>query len=84
MYAMMIDNIGGLVSDESLTGETGSGSFQMWQKLAKKYNPYFLKWSNTHNRYNIMPVKEFNKEMMEPGSSDEHFMVSKDPIKGDN
>jgi GNAT superfamily N-acetyltransferase len=80
MYDFMIDTVGGLVSDKSLTGEEGKGSFQMWQKLAKDYNPYFLRWKD--NRYQTIPVKEFNREMMT--SSDENFMVSKKPVPSDN
>jgi hypothetical protein len=74
----MIDQVGGLVSDKSLTGEEGRGSFQMWQKLAKEYNPYFLRWNSNKNVYETIPVKEFSREMMT--SSDENFMVSKKPV----
>jgi hypothetical protein len=48
-----------LISDASLTGRgLKKGSFQLWEKLSKKYNPYVLKIGK---RSRILPVQSFSK-----------------------
>lgn len=71
-YTHMIDKyMHTLSSDNTLTGETGKGSFDLWAKLGKIY-PY--KYIYNENNDKLTPVDGFNRDMM--NYDNEHFVVS--------
>lgn len=74
-YKWLINRFGGIISDKSLTGEKGHGSFQLWQKISKEYPTYIWKSKET----TIIPIQgEITDKMM--GNSKDHFISSKEPI----
>lgn len=63
VYTYMIDKyMHTLMSDETLTGETGKGSFDIWVKLGKKY-PFKYIYNTSSRRYR--QVQEFTRDMMD-------------------
>jgi hypothetical protein len=78
-YKQFIDRYGGLMSDSTLTGESGSkGSFQLWQRLGKEY-PYRYILDKSSDPVSFEPVEAFTREMMGDDEESEwtHFVVSK-------
>lgn len=73
LYDLIIKVYKGIISDATLTGEEGYGSFHTWQSLAKNYNAYIIRSDDT-----ITPVSNITKDMM--GSLRERFMMSKYPF----
>lgn len=74
LYDFVISKYKGVISDATLTGEKGAGSFQVWQSLAKRYKTYLIDTMNGK----VTPVKGFEKTMM--GNHAERFMVSLHPF----
>lgn len=74
LYDFVINKYKGLISDATLTGEFGPGSFQTWESLGKKYKPYMINTMNGEAK----PVAGFDKKMM--GNHAERFMVSQHPF----
>lgn len=77
-YAVAVEKYGGLVSDRTLSGAEGKGSFNIWQNLSKKYIPYLL--ITRQGKSQIKPVKEFDPKVV-MGDDSIRLMVSKKPIK---
>jgi len=77
-YDIAINRYGGLISDRTLSGADGKGSFNIWQNLAKKYNPYLL--TTKQGKSQITPVKQFDPNSV-MDNMDVRLMVSKKPIK---
>jgi len=72
VYTYMIEKyMHTLMSDETLTGETGKGSFDLWVKLGKRY-PYKYIYNTSSRRYR--KVEGFTRDMME--DEVERFIVS--------
>lgn len=76
MYELLISKTGGVISDNSLTGEVGAGSFDIWHYLSKNYHAYVIK---TGKKPTISAVNTISRDMM--GDSSELFMVTKEPLK---
>lgn len=75
-YSWLIDYYKGIISDETLTGEEGHGSFQSWQKISKNYPTYIWKSKETA----IIPLDgEIISDSMMKNKTD-HFMAAKKPI----
>jgi hypothetical protein len=81
-YTFAIDNyLNTLMSDYSLTGETGGkGSFDLWVKLGKTYQFKYL--HDIRKPKNFQPVKEFTRDMM--GDQNIRFVVSKTNLSRNN
>lgn len=60
MYAALMTNYGGMKSDTTLTGESGKGSFDIWEKLGNKYNSYLY----DEDKGKIKQVPNFTRKMM--------------------
>lgn len=77
MYEALMSAYGGIISDKTLTGETGAGSFNIWERLGNKYHSYIL------YKGQLTPVQGFHREDMEDNddNADKRFVVSKDEIK---
>jgi hypothetical protein len=76
VYTYMIDKyMHTLSSDDTLTGENGKGSFDLWVKLGKRY-PYKYIYNNSSRRYKR--VEGFTRDMM--GYEGESFVVSQHQI----
>lgn len=73
LYDYVINKYKGVISDATLTGEVGNGSFQVWQSLAKRYKTYLIN-SMTGK---VWPVDGFGKHAM--GDHEERFMVTLHP-----
>jgi hypothetical protein len=72
VYTYMIEKyMHTLMSDATLTGETGKGSFDLWMKLGKKY-PY--KYIYNTSNYRRTQVSDFTRDMM--GNEKNRFVVS--------
>jgi GNAT superfamily N-acetyltransferase len=74
LYDFIIKLHKGIISDATLTGEDGYGSFQVWQSLNKKYKTYIV---NTVNGI-INPLPIITREHM--GDHNERFMVTLHPF----
>lgn len=74
MYDFIVRRYKGLISDATLTGKEGVGSFQVWQSLSKKYNPYIF---NRETGF-ITPSKPFTSVNMK--SHEERLMVTRYPF----
>jgi hypothetical protein len=73
-YSIIVDRFGGVISDRSLSGAEGKGSFQLWQKLAQQYPAYLL--MSDKGKVTKQKVKEFDpKQVM--GLPNIRLMVSK-------
>ena len=77
-YNVAVEKYGGLVSDRTLSGAEGKGSFNIWQNLSKKYNPYLL--ITNQGKRQIKPVKQFDPNVV-MGDDSIRLVVSKKPIK---
>lgn len=76
VYTHMIDKyMHTLSSDNTLTGETGKGSFDLWVKLGKIY---LYKYIYNENNNKLTPVDGFTRDMMQ--YDNEHFVVSTEDI----
>lgn len=76
LYDYAIRNYGGIISDKTLSGFDGKGSFQLWQALSKdvRYSCYLLHIEND-KVIKTEPVKEITRDMM--GSNKVRFMATK-------
>ena len=78
-YTFMIDKyMHALASDETLTGETGKGSFDLWVKLGKTYPYKYLYKSSNPPR--LKQVKEFTRDMMGDDKWQWAFVVSQTKV----
>jgi hypothetical protein len=77
MYKTLIGYLGGLVSDEKLTGEHVHGSFNIWASLGKELYTYVIQPDDS-----ITEVGNFDKSMMD--SENKRFMVTEDEYEQDN
>jgi hypothetical protein len=76
LYRTMIDYLGGLVSDNTLTGDKSIGSYHTWKSLSKYYNSYLIPDDECSN--DIKEVGIFTKKMCK--SAETRFMVSIDEV----
>ena len=77
LYRILIDTVGGVVSDASLTGEDGKGgSYILWKRLSKIYNPYII--YRKPIGVSINPVVDFTLNDMKDSTT--RFMVTKEPL----
>lgn len=75
IYTYMIDNhFETLFSDSTLTGDTGKGSFQLWQKLGKMYNSYIY----VEDKQKLIEVDGFDRDDMLDAY--ESFVVSTEKL----
>ena len=74
LYAFVINMYGGIISDATLTGEEGYGSFQVWQSLGKKYTLYMV---NTDTG-EVNPLQNISKSSM--GRHDERYLATSKPF----
>jgi GNAT superfamily N-acetyltransferase len=75
MYEWIIKKYKGLISDSTLTGEEGYGSFQVWQSLAKTYKNIYMIDLNTTL---VKPITAIDKSLM--GKKHERFMLTVYPF----
>jgi GNAT superfamily N-acetyltransferase/ribosomal protein S18 acetylase RimI-like enzyme len=73
LYDFIIKMYKGVISDATLTGEEGYGSFHTWQSLAKSYNAYIVGVNDV-----VTPRNGFTKDAM--GSHHERFMATQYPF----
>lgn len=73
-YDIIVNKFGGVISDKSLSGSTGKGSFQLWQKLANKYPAYMI--ATNKGKLTTQPVKQFDQNTV-MGNGNIRLMVSK-------
>jgi hypothetical protein len=81
-YDLCVQTFGGIVSDQRLTGKTGYGSFDIWQKLGLKYKPFLItripkqnvikKLDRTFEKTDI-----FDKDSEDENKTRQRFMVTK-------
>lgn len=76
MYEALMSQFGGIISDTTLSGEEGHGSFNIWERLGNKYHAYIL--------FNdkLKEVPKFHREDLEDAddNSSKRFVVSRDSI----
>jgi len=78
IYKIIIDRFNGIVSDKSLSGADGKGSFNIWQNLAKTYIPYIA--SRSKMKTQLTKVNGFDpKEVMNDPNT--RLVISKKPLK---
>jgi len=77
MYKNLMDTYSGLISDTSLTGESGTGSYDIWERMGGTYNAY-LYFGDKLKR-----VPKFNRNMLKKNNknAETRFVVSKEEIK---
>jgi GNAT superfamily N-acetyltransferase len=78
MYKMIIEKIGTLMSDDTLTGSEGGGSFRMWQKLSEEYNVYVYDTSQD----TLTKISNITPDLMTKETT--RFVASKLQLKKNN
>jgi GNAT superfamily N-acetyltransferase len=81
MYDILISSYGGCLSDRVLTGDSAKGSFNIWERLAKKYNAYYVGKTLVKGEFHIYKVDSFIRDMMH--SPNDRFLVTLKPLDVD-
>lgn len=78
MYDMLMSQYGGFKSDTTLSGEEGHGSYDIWDKLGKKYHAYLY---DEENR-TVKEVPKFTRDMLSKKGRNSllRFLVTRDSI----
>lgn len=77
VYEIALKRFGGIVSDTSLSGFNGKGSFNIWAKLSKDYIPYIA--SRQNKRTKLFRVKKFKREEV-MGDPNTRLVISLKPL----
>jgi GNAT superfamily N-acetyltransferase/predicted acetyltransferase len=82
LYRQFVDEVGGVISDATLTIGDKGGSFSVWQKLSKMYNAYFVSRDEETRKPIYNKVDQFTDDML--GDPNERFLVTVKPLEIEN